>query len=105
MNVHGVNDVRQTEIHTTEPLVPEPSALVELAIQKLQSLRSTGTDQIPSEMVKAGGKTIRPEIPKVINSISNKDELPEDWKESITVPMHNKGDKTDASNYTLLSTT
>jgi hypothetical protein len=25
-NVHGVNDVRQTEIHTVEPLVPEPSA-------------------------------------------------------------------------------
>jgi len=35
---HGVNDVRQTEIHTTEPLVPEPSAFeVELAIQKLKS--------------------------------------------------------------------
>jgi hypothetical protein len=25
LNVHGVNDVRQTEIHTAEPLVPEPS--------------------------------------------------------------------------------
>ena len=26
LNVQSVNDVRQTEIHTTEPLVPEPSA-------------------------------------------------------------------------------
>ena len=25
-NVHGVKDVGQAEIHTTEPLVPEPSA-------------------------------------------------------------------------------
>jgi hypothetical protein len=25
-NVHGVNDVRQMEIHTVVPLVPEPSA-------------------------------------------------------------------------------
>jgi hypothetical protein len=25
-NVHGVNDVRQTEIHTAEPLASEPSA-------------------------------------------------------------------------------
>ena len=24
-NVHGVNDVTQTEIHTAEPLMPEPS--------------------------------------------------------------------------------
>jgi len=30
--VHGVNDVRQTDIHTAEPLVPEPSTFeVELA--------------------------------------------------------------------------
>ena len=26
LNVHGVNDVRQTEIHTAEALIPEPSA-------------------------------------------------------------------------------
>jgi len=36
LTIHGVKDVRQTEIHTTEPLVPEPSALkVELVIHKL----------------------------------------------------------------------
>jgi hypothetical protein len=35
-NVHGVSDVRRTEILTAEPLVPEPSALeVEMAIEKL----------------------------------------------------------------------
>jgi hypothetical protein len=33
LKVHGVNDVRHTEIHTAEPLIPEPSASdVELAI-------------------------------------------------------------------------
>ena len=38
LNVNGVNDVRQAEIHTAEPLVPEPSALdVELAIEKLKN--------------------------------------------------------------------
>ena len=38
LNEHGVNDVSQTEIHTQEPLVPEPSASeVELAIEKLKS--------------------------------------------------------------------
>jgi hypothetical protein len=37
LNLHGVNDVRQTEIHTAEPLVTEPSASkVELAIEKLK---------------------------------------------------------------------
>jgi hypothetical protein len=26
LNIHGVNDARQTEVHMAEPLVPEPSA-------------------------------------------------------------------------------
>jgi len=53
--VHGVNDVRQTEIHTAEPLVPEPSASeVELTIEKLKSHKSPGVDQIPAEVIKEG---------------------------------------------------
>jgi len=39
LNVHEVNDVSHTEIHTAEPLVPEPSAFeVEMAIEKHQVL-------------------------------------------------------------------
>jgi hypothetical protein len=38
LNVHGVNDVRQAEIHTAELLVPEPSVSeIELAIEKFKS--------------------------------------------------------------------
>ena len=35
LNVHGAKEVRQAQIHTAEPLVPEPSDFeVELAIEK-----------------------------------------------------------------------
>jgi hypothetical protein len=52
---HGVNNGRQAQIHTAEPLVPEPSAFeVELAIEKLKSHKSPGIDQIPAELIKAG---------------------------------------------------
>ena len=55
LNVRGVSDVRQAEIHTAEPLVPEPSVLeVELAIEKLKSHKSPGIDQIPAELIKTG---------------------------------------------------
>jgi len=38
LNVHGVSVIRQTEIHTAEPLVSGPSAFeVQLAIEKLKS--------------------------------------------------------------------
>ena len=57
LNVNGVNDVRQTEIHTAEPLVPEPSAcLFEMAIEKPKNHKSPGIDQIPAELIKARGK-------------------------------------------------
>jgi hypothetical protein len=58
--------------------VPEPSALeVELAIEQLKSYKSPGIDEIPAEFIKAGGRTIRYETPKLIISIWNKKELPE----------------------------
>jgi len=81
LNVHGVSEVRQAEIHSSEPLVPEPSALeVELAIEKLKSNKSPGIDQLPAELIKAGGRTIRGAIHKLIIAIWNKEELPEEWK-------------------------
>jgi len=33
------------------------------------------------------------EIHKLITSISKKDKLPEEWKESIIISIHKKGDK------------
>jgi len=57
LNIHGVHDVRQTEIHTTEPLVPESVAfVVELVIEKLKNHKSPGIYHIPAELIKAGGE-------------------------------------------------
>jgi len=76
LNVRGINDVRQTEIHTAEPLVPKPSAFeFELAIEKLKSHKSPGVHQIPAELIKAGVKTIRCEIYKLIFSVWYMEEL------------------------------
>jgi len=100
LNVHGENAVRQTEIHMAEPLVPELSVFeVELAIEELKNHKLPGIDQIPVEFIKVGGRTIHYEIHKLITSIWKKEELPENWKESIIVPIYKKGDKTDCSNY------
>jgi hypothetical protein len=79
LNIHGVNDVRQAEINTAELLVLEPSVSeIELAIEKLKSHKKPGIDQIPAALIKAGGRTISCEIDKLIISIWNKEELPEE---------------------------
>jgi hypothetical protein len=46
-------------------------------------------------------------IHKLIKSVWNQKQMPDQWTESITVPVHKKGDKTDCNNYrgiSLLST-
>jgi len=48
LDVHGVNYVWQSEIHTAKRLVPEPSATeAEMAAEKIKRHKSPGTDQIP----------------------------------------------------------
>ena len=46
-----------------------------------------------------GGRTLCFEIHKLITSIWEREKLPEEWKESIIVPIHKKGDKTDCNRY------
>jgi hypothetical protein len=97
LNVHRARDVRQIEIQTAELLVPDPSPFeIEIAIAK--RFKSPGSDQIPADLIQAGGQILRSKNHKLIKSIWNKEELPDQWKESIIVPVHKKGDKTDCSN-------
>jgi hypothetical protein len=87
-------------MHTAEPFVPEPSASeVEVAIRKLKRYISPGVDQIPAELIQAGGETLCSEIHKLIKLIWKKEELPHQWKGTIVVHIHKKRDKTDCSNY------
>jgi hypothetical protein len=68
-------------------------------LKSLKVNNSPGIDQIPAELITTGGSKICSEIYKLINYVWNKEELPQQWKESIIVPVYKKGDKTDCSNY------
>jgi hypothetical protein len=87
-NVHRVSDVRKTEIHTTGPLAPDPSSSdFEITIANLKRYKSPGSDQIQAELIPAGGETLKSEIHRLINSITNKRKLRKQWKKSIIVPI------------------
>jgi hypothetical protein len=56
LNVHNVSEARQIEVHMADPVVPGPSHLeVEITIAKLEKYKSPGSDEIPAELIQAGG--------------------------------------------------
>jgi hypothetical protein len=74
------------DIQMAKPLVPKPTLVkVETAIGKLKRFKSLGTDQILAKLIKAGGEILCSEIHKLICFIWNKEELSQQWKESIIV--------------------
>jgi hypothetical protein len=72
---------------------------VETAVGRLKRYKSLGTDRILAEFIKAEGETSCFQTHKLVCSLWSKEELPQQWKESIIVPIHEKGNKTDCNNY------
>jgi hypothetical protein len=65
LNVHNVSDVRQTEVHTAEPLVPGHSCLeVEISIAKFKKYKLPDSDQILAELIQAGGEILLSVFPQ-----------------------------------------
>jgi hypothetical protein len=104
LTVHNVSEVGQIDIHKSKPLVPGPSHLeVDNATAKLKKYKSPGSGQILAELIQAGGETLVSVIHKLTSSIWNKDELPDQWNESIIVSFHKKGDCNNHHGISLLS--
>jgi hypothetical protein len=58
------------EIHAAEPLVLDPSPFeFQIATEKLKNYISPGSDEIPTELIKAGAETLQSRIHKLFNSI------------------------------------
>jgi hypothetical protein len=61
----------------------------------LKKYKSPGSDQISAELIQGEGETLVSAIYRLVNSIWNKEVLSDQWKESIIVTVHRKGDKAD----------
>jgi hypothetical protein len=63
LDIHGVNDVVQTEIHTTDLAVYGISSSdAEIATEKLKRYETPDNDKLAAELIQAGCKTLRSEI-------------------------------------------
>jgi hypothetical protein len=67
LNVHRIGDVRQIEIHTAQPLIPEPRPFeFEIFIAELKKYKSPNSDRISAEVIHAGGETLPSEVHNLV---------------------------------------
>jgi len=100
LNVHGVNGVRWAEIHTAEPLVPEPSAFeVEMITEKLNRHKSPDVDQIHTGL-KHGAELFAPRSINLLILLGIRTNYLRSGRiRSLYLRIYKKGDETDSSNY------
>jgi hypothetical protein len=83
-------------MYSNEPLIPESSPLeAAIAIANLERYTWTSSDQTAAELIQAEGETLVVRSINTLHFIWKKEELPEQWNESIIAPFYKKGDKTD----------
>ena len=72
---------------------------VEAAIKKLKNNKSCGTDDIPAELIKAGGPRVIEEVWIICKEIWETGKWPKEWCKSVLIALPKKGDPLDCRNY------
>ena len=67
------------------------------ALRSMASHKSPGSDGIPVQLLRR--QVLLPHITDLLNCVLLSEELPVQWKETILIPIHKKGDTTVADNY------
>lgn len=56
----------------------------------LKNNKALGEDNIPAELLKAGGKLLIERLHGLVVETWEKEEIPEEWKVAVVVPIHSK---------------
>ena len=89
---------RQTQTMTT-PSFEE----MEAAVQSLKKGKSAGVDNIPAELVQAGGEDVITVLTTICNKIWQTGERPTPWTQSLVITVSKKGNLQQSQNYRTIS--
>ena len=74
-------------------------------IAKLLHNKAAGPDSIPTFILKVAANEIAPVLTKIFQKSYDSRTVPSDWRDANIVPIYNKGDKQQPSNYRSVSLT
>ena len=84
----SVLNCTQTDTEDDHPILHRE---VEAAVQLLKKGKSAGVDNIPAELVQAGGEDVITALTTICNKIWQTGEWPTPWTESLVITLSKKG--------------
>lgn len=100
---HIVKEVREKEKgeEITKELEEEDLKEEEIdeALRRMKLKKTCGCDGIPMEAWKYAGSGLKKGMIMLLKQIWKEEVIPEDWKRSIIVPLHKRGDREQVGNY------
>ena len=87
----------------TEDVLPILRTEVEAAVQSLKKGKSAGVDNIPAELVQAGGEDVLTALTTICNKIWQIGEWPTPWIQSLVITLPKKGNLQQCQNYRTIS--
>ena len=94
MEIHQYWTVpRQTDDH---PILRKE---VEAAVQSLKKWKSAGVDNIPAELVQAGGEDVITTLTTICNKIWQTGEWPTLWTQSLVITLPTESNLQQCHNY------
>jgi hypothetical protein len=62
-------------------------------------MQAAGTDGIHPELTKYGGNKLLNRMYELVRQIWEEERIPEEWKETIIIPIYKRGDRDRCENY------
>ena len=97
---NAVLDCSQPPEEDLQPILREE---VEIAVASLKKGKSAGVDNIPAELVQAGGETMIDVLTEICNRIWRTGEWPTPWTQSLIITLPKKGNLQLCQNYRTIS--
>jgi len=90
----GNKEINKVEVDVEELTIAD----VKKAIRNLKNNKAAGTDGIHLELIKYRGNKLLNRMYELVRQIWEKERIPEEWKETIIVPIHSE-DRDRCENY------
>ena len=96
----SVLECPQTDTEDDHPILRKEE---EAAVQSRKKGKSAGVDNIPAELVQAGGEDVITTLTTICNKIWQTGEWPKPWTQSLVITLPKKGNLQPCQNYRTVS--